>query len=159
MFTEGPIDGVVFRQLELHADDRGWLVELFRDDELASDHRPRMAYLSQTAPGVTRGPHEHVDQTDCFVFAGPGNFRLCLWDARPESETRGRRISARVGAAAPTLVIVPPGVVHAYRCLGPEPGLVFNGPNRLYRGEGRRGPLDEIRHEERDHSPYVIEAE
>ncbi len=46
------------------------------------------------------------------------------------------------------LLIIPPGVVHAYKNVGAEPGIVFNCPNRLYKGTGRKEPVDEIRHEE-----------
>ena len=42
-------------------------------------------------------------------------------------------------------VWIPPGVVHAYRNVGTIPGLVFNSPNRLYAGYGKREPVDEIR--------------
>ena len=33
-FTDGPIDGVVIRDLRKFEDSRGWLAELFRHDEL-----------------------------------------------------------------------------------------------------------------------------
>ena len=82
-FLDGDIDGVVFRPLSAYRDRRGWLTELYREDELAAALRPVMAYVSETLPGVARGPHEHVDQTDYFAFLGPGEFRLYLWDARP----------------------------------------------------------------------------
>ena len=48
-----------------------------------------MAYVSVTKPGVIRGPHEHVNQTDMFVFVGPGEFELHLWDRRESSPTKG----------------------------------------------------------------------
>lgn len=52
------------------------------------------------------------------------------------------------GADTPLSLIVPPGVVHAYRNLSrTEQGLVLNYPDRLYAGTGRRDPVDEIRHE------------
>jgi dTDP-4-dehydrorhamnose 3,5-epimerase len=47
--------------------------------------------------------------------------------------------------------------VHAYKNTGNVPGWVFNAANRLYRGEGRGGPVDEIRHEDRPDSPYLID--
>jgi dTDP-4-dehydrorhamnose 3,5-epimerase len=47
-------------------------------------------------------------------------------------------------------------VVHAYKNTGVVPGWVFNAPNRLYAGEGKRGPVDEIRHEDRADSPFVM---
>jgi len=78
---EQQIADVLFRPLRQHADSRGWLVELYREDELAESLHPVMAYVSQTQPGVARGPHEHVDQTDYFAFIGPGDFELVLWDA------------------------------------------------------------------------------
>ena len=50
-----------------------------------------MAYISQTLPGIVRGPHEHNDQTDYFAFIGPSDFELTLWDARAESPTFGAK--------------------------------------------------------------------
>lgn len=148
--------GVVFQELKRHEDGRGWLIELFRNDEVPSGHEPVMAYMSQTLPGVSRGPHEHVDQSDLFGFFGPGDFRLYLWDARPESPTFGQRTTRVVGQSNPQSVIVPPGVVHAYKNISLHPGIVFNAPNRLYAGPGKSEPVDEIRHEEADGSEYQL---
>jgi dTDP-4-dehydrorhamnose 3,5-epimerase len=139
---------VVIRPLRFYHDARGWLVELFRQDELEPGRWPVMAYVSQTLPGVMRGPHEHGDQTDGFAFLGPSDFRLFLWDTRADSPTRGRRLIVDVGESNPAAVWIPPGVVHAYRNIGSVPGLVFNAPNRLYAGWGKTDPVDEIRHED-----------
>lgn len=154
---DGPIQGVLYRPLARHQDARGWLVELFRHDELEPGDRPVMAYVSQTEPGVARGPHEHADQSDQFAFFGPGDFTLYLWDNRPGSSTHGNRQRVVVGQSNPQAVVVPPGVVHAYKNAGVVPGLVFNAPNRLYAGEGKREPVDEIRHEDRPDSPFVMD--
>jgi dTDP-4-dehydrorhamnose 3,5-epimerase len=62
-----------------------------------------------------------------------------------------------MGASNPGSVVVPPGVVHGYRSLGPEPGLVLNCPNRLFMGEGKREPVDEIRHEADPTNPFVLD--
>ncbi len=156
-FTKGKIHDVVARPLAKYLDERGWLAELYRGDELAPELMPVMAYISMTQPGVARGPHEHVDQTDYFCFIGPSNFKVYLWDSRPDSPTCGVRQVIYAGVDSPAMVIVPPGVVHAYRNIGGENGIVFNGPNRLYAGEGKREPVDEIRHEEATGSPYVLD--
>lgn len=116
-----------------------------------------MAYVSQTLPGVARGPHEHRWQTDYFAFFGPGDFKLYLWDARPNRPTCGNRQTLIVGQSNPQSVIVPPGVVHAYRNVSEVPGLVFNAPNRLYAGWGKKEPVDEIRHEDRPGSPFLLD--
>ena len=156
-FVEGPIDGVVFNALSAHTDSRGWLVELYRIDELSDEHHPVMAYISETLPGVARGPHEHVEQTDYFAFIGPGDFTLYLWDARAGSPTYGNCARLLVGESNKQSVIVPPGVVHAYRNTGNVPGWVFNAANRLYAGHGRREKVDEIRHEDRKDGRYRME--
>lgn len=151
------IDGVVIRPLIRHDDQRGWLLELFRQDELDREAHPVMSYVSMTRPGVARGPHEHREQTDFFCFAGPSTFRLYMWDARSGSPTHGRKCVLDLDGDEPTSVLIPPGVVHAYKNIGSRDGLVYNAPNRLFAGAGRRRQVDEIRHEDDPNSPYTIE--
>jgi dTDP-4-dehydrorhamnose 3,5-epimerase len=158
-FERGPIEGVVVRPLRKFVDERGWLAELFRCDELDAEFHPAMAYLSATAPGVTRGPHEHLDQADLFCFLGPGNFKLRLWDNRPASPTYRRVMTLFVGQDNPHAVIVPKGVVHAYRNISHFTSIVINCPNRLYMGEGRREPIDEIRHEDDPDTIFRIDGD
>ncbi|HMP03640.1 MAG TPA: dTDP-4-dehydrorhamnose 3,5-epimerase family protein [Gemmatales bacterium] len=156
-FIPGPIADVIWKPLAKFHDPRGWLCELYRQDELPEEFWPVMAYVSVTEPGVVRGPHEHVEQADYFCFWGPSTFALHLWDARPHSATFRHYQVEEVGAERPMAVVVPPGVVHAYRNVGSEPGLVFNGANRLYKGSGRAEPVDEIRHEHDPQSPFRVE--
>jgi dTDP-4-dehydrorhamnose 3,5-epimerase len=157
IFKRGKIDDVVVYDLRKYVDDRGWLAELFRHDELASEFYPVMAYISLTQPGITRGPHEHVDQADLFCFIGPSNFKLRLWDNRETSETYNNLMTLYVGEDNPKAVIVPKGVVHAYRNVGIVPGIVINCPNRLFMGEGKREPIDEIRHEDDPDTIYRMD--
>jgi len=145
--------GLIIKELTRYNDDRGWLAEIFRNDE--SQFEPAMAYVSLTKSGVVRGPHEHVKQSDCFVFVGPGNFDLYLWDRREDSETKGESIVVNVGENHPTMVIVPPGVVHGYKCVD-GPAYSINLPDALYRGQGKKEEIDEIRWEEDSNSPYII---
>lgn len=156
-FTEGTIDGVIWKPLSFFHDARGWLVELFRHDELPNEYHPVMAYVSMTQPGVARGPHEHVDQADYFCFYGPGDFKVYLWDARPQSPTYGRKETRVVGASSPFALVVPAGVVHAYKNVSQAQGVVLNAANRLYKGWGKAEPVDEIRHEESDESVYRLD--
>jgi dTDP-4-dehydrorhamnose 3,5-epimerase len=146
-FRDRVFQGVVIHPIKKHQDPRGWLAEFFRADELSTDLLPVMGYVSETLPGVTRGPHEHEVQTDYFCFLGPSTFRLVLWDNRPASPSYGYREELVVGEESPCVVIVPEGVVHAYCNIGDKPGWVINCPNRLYAGNGRKEPVDEIRHE------------
>lgn len=147
-FTEGTIRDVLVRPLRKFYDERGWLAELFRHDELTEEFYPVMTYISSSLVGVTRGPHEHVDQADLFCFIGPSNFRIRMWDNRQHSETYNHVMTLIVGEDNPQAVLVPKGVVHAYRNIGTVPGIVINCPNRLYMGWDKRQPVDEIRHED-----------
>ncbi len=153
--------GVLLQSLAPAADQRGWLVELFRADVLEAAGlgaaQPVMAYLSMTRPGVARGPHEHREQTDFFAFTGPSDFEVTIWDNRPSSPTFGRRETFVLGASRPATLIVPPSVVHAYRNIGEVEGWVLNFPNRLYRGVGREEPVDEIRHEDDPEGRFRLE--
>ena len=146
-FRDGEIKGVVIRKLVKTGDSRGWLAELFREDELDGEFFPTMAYISSTKPGITRGPHEHREQADLFCFIGPSTFRMRLWDNRKDSETFRCVMTVVVGQENPSSVLVPAGVVHAYKNIGDTEGIVINCPNRLYRGPGRKAEVDEIRHE------------
>jgi dTDP-4-dehydrorhamnose 3,5-epimerase len=147
-FTEGEILDVLVYPLKKYPDDRGWLAELFRHDELPEEFFPVMSYISFTRPGVQRGPHEHVDQADLFCFIGPSTFNLRLWDNRADSATFNNMMSMFVGETDPMAVVVPKGVVHGYKNVGTVEGMVINCPNRLYMGERKQEPIDEIRHED-----------
>ncbi len=156
-FTKGAVDGVAITRIRKFVDDRGWLSEIFRHDELDAEFHPAMAYISVTEPGVTRGPHEHVDQADFFCFIGPSNFKIRVWDNRPDSPTYNAVTTVFGGADNPLTVLIPKGVVHAYRNVGSVPGVVINCPNRLFMGEGRREEIDEIRHEDDEDSVFGMD--
>ena len=147
MFTDGAINGVLVKDLKICTDQRGWLSEVFRLDELESEFAPQMAYISMTNVGVARGPHEHRDQADLFCFLGPSTFRIYLWDNRSSSGTFRKKMVTEAGESAPKSLLVPAGVVHAYKNVGRVPGMVVNCPNRLFAGRERREAVDEIRHE------------
>lgn len=151
------IHDVVVYPLKKFTDDRGWLAELFRHDELDAEFYPAMSYISFTKPGVARGPHEHVDQADLFCFIGPSDFKMRMWDNREDSPTFGHRMTLVVGASDAKAIVVPKGVVHGYKNIGDIDGMVINCPNRLYMGEGKREPIDEIRHEDDPETIFRME--
>ena len=148
------LPGVRIEELPVYQDGRGSLHELYRTDEIPSEFKPVMACCSWSHPGVTRGPHQHVQQDDYFTFAGPSDFCVYLWDDRLGSARAAEGWFVQTGARAPARVYVPRGVVHAYRNIGTVPGLVVTVTSLLFKGEGRTDPVDEIRHELNPDSPY-----
>jgi len=156
IFKEGEIKEVIIEKLNKFSDERGYLVETFRIDNLPGKLRPVMSYISYTKPGIARGPHEHKGQTDIFCFMGPDNFKIKLWDNRKESATYGNCMEVVGGKDNPVRVIVPPGVVHGYKNISEdEEGMVLNYPDKLYRGLDRKEEVDEIRHEDKEDEFYL----
>lgn len=151
------ISGVLIKSFEKYSDQRGWLMELFRNDQLPDDLHPAMSYVSMTRPGAARGPHEHKMQTDIFCFFGISQFRFYLWDNRPDSSTFGKNMILDLDENQPCMIIIPPGVVHAYRNTGDKDGLLLNAPNKLYAGNMGQDEVDEIRHEDNPDSRFKID--
>lgn len=148
------LQGVIIKKLEKFSDERGWLAEIFRNDEIK--YQPVMAYVSVTQPGIVRGPHEHKAQSDFFVFVGPGKFALYLWDNRQDSKTFEEKMIIEVGEKNQVAVLVPPGVVHGYKCISDIPAWSINLPDKLYAGEFKKEQVDEIRWEKDPNSSFKI---
>ncbi|MBN1899486.1 MAG: dTDP-4-dehydrorhamnose 3,5-epimerase family protein [Spirochaetes bacterium] len=155
-FKKGEIDGVLVKPLKKNVDERGFLIETFRIDEFADNIKPVMSYVSFTRPGIARGPHEHVHQTDIFSFIGPGTFLVKLWDNRKNSKTFGHLMEIKTGHENACTIIIPPGVIHGYKNISKEDGMVLNFPDKLYRGPGKNEEVDEIRHEDKKDSPFTF---
>jgi len=147
-FKKGKIDGVIIKELIKFTDERGFLIETFRIDNLPDILLPVMSHISYTKPGIARGPHEHLKQTDIFCFIGPGDFKIKFWDNRKKSKTYGNYMEFFGGKKNPIMVIIPFGVVHGYKNISKdEIGMVINYPDRLHRGWGRKEDVDEKRYE------------
>jgi dTDP-4-dehydrorhamnose 3,5-epimerase len=145
------MEGLTIKELNIYKDHRGWLSEIIRSDE--SEFKPLMAYISMTRSGLVRGPHEHSEQTDYFCVIG--KFRLYFWDNRKTSPTY-KEHKIRDTSDIPTIVIIPPGIVHAYKNLDNADGLVLNLPDKLYKGWEKKDTVDEIRYEDDLNSPFQI---
>jgi len=148
------INGVKIKDLKTFEDERGWLKEIYRIDEdpIISE----MCYISHTKLNQIRGPHEHVHQSDFFVFPGPGDFELFLWDDRPQSSTFGNSERIVLGESRNATVLVPPGVVHGYKSISEKGSFSINLPDKLYAGLDKKEKVDEIRHENNPNSPFQI---
>ena len=154
MTNKTAVGGVIITERKQWDDERGWLTEIYRSDECSL--KPVMSYISHTKNGVARGPHEHISQSDMFVFVGYGDFELYLWDNRKDSPTYKNKAKIIVGESNKVSVIVPPGVVHGYKAISPEGSLSINLPDTLYKGENKSEEVDEVRHEDVEDSEFKI---
>lgn len=104
------IPGAVIGRPEVHSDERGTFLEIFREDLLGV--RFVQANHSRSRQGVLRGLHFHRKQADAwYVMAGVAQAML--------ADLRGRRdepsvASVDLSADDPTVLYIPPGVAHGF---------------------------------------------
>lgn len=127
------IQGVKTKTLTRHSDDRGYFMELLReDDDLFS--RFGQASLSFSYPGVIKAFHYHKQQDDIWFFPS-GNAQVVLHDIRDDSPSKGKTSVFYMGEHQPLLLLIPRGVAHGYRVLGSEPAVILYFTNRSYQPE------------------------
>ncbi|GAB4506073.1 MAG: dTDP-4-dehydrorhamnose 3,5-epimerase family protein [Anaerolineales bacterium] len=127
------IDGVKTRRLRLIPDERGYLMEMFRSDWEEFEQFGQV-YITAVYPGVVKGWHYHKLQTDHFICV-KGMAKVVLYDNREGSPTRGEINEFFIGEQNPTLLTIPPGVLHGFKGISTEMTLIVNVPDRLYNYE------------------------
>lgn len=127
------IEGVRTKPLRLIPDDRGYLMEILRDDDELF-LKFGQCYVSATYPGIVKAWHAHRLQTDHFCCLR-GNVKVGLWDGREDSPTYRQTQALVIGEHNRTLVQIPPGVWHGWVCLGSELAVVLNVPTEHYNYE------------------------
>ena len=143
------IEGVKTKTLRLIPDERGWLMEVLRNDDREFFQKFGQVYVSATYPGVVKAWHYHKHQIDNFACI-TGMVKLVLVDTRKGSETEGVVNEFFLGSQKPMLVQVPNLVYHGWKCIGTEPSLVINVPTEPYRYDDP----DEFRIEPHGTLPY-----
>jgi dTDP-4-dehydrorhamnose 3,5-epimerase len=111
-------------------DERGYLMEIMREDDPLFQRFGQL-YLSVAYPGVVKGWHYHRKQTDYFCIV-KGMMKVVLYDPREASPTRGIVNEFFVGERNPSLVCIPPLVIHGMKAIGVEPGFLVNCPSEMY---------------------------
>jgi dTDP-4-dehydrorhamnose 3,5-epimerase len=126
-----PIDGVVAREMKNVITNNGVLTELLRGEWLGEAKTVDQVFLRTIDAGGISAWHVHKTTTDRLVCI-TGRALFVLFDAREASPTHGTLAEYRVGAQRPTLLIVPPGVVHGVKALGREPVALINMVDEAY---------------------------
>lgn len=135
------IDGVRVAAYPLWPDDRGYFLEVIRiGNGLPAQFDPATTQVSAALsyPGTIKAFHFHLEQTDFWV-PSRGMFQVALIDLRPESRTFGSKNTLYVGALRTWQILIPPGVAHGYKVIGPDAGMLVYVTNRFYnpKDEGR----------------------
>jgi dTDP-4-dehydrorhamnose 3,5-epimerase len=125
----GPIDGVMVKSLQVHADQRGYFLEQLKRGDVDDQGRPFLpeqsfAQMSRSLayarggnpPELIKAFHWHRRQWDYWDIV-QGNARIVLVDLRSQSPTAGRTQVVIAGQNSPKMVAIPPLVAHGYQVL------------------------------------------
>ena len=116
------IHGVITKALKVIPDERGFLMEMLRDDD-PFFQKFGQVYLTVVYPEVVKGWHYHKKQTDHFVVV-KGMSKVVLYDSREDSPTKGEVNEFFLGERNPTLLVIPPPIGRFY-FLDLRPGRSF----------------------------------
>lgn len=122
------INGVLVIPLEVHCDDRGYLIEVARRSDDPERHGVIQRFgqvflVGNVARGVIRAFHKHQKAWDWFTIVH-GSAKVVLVDDREGSSSKGETMSLVLGERRPALVAVPPGVYHGWMSLEDDTQLI-----------------------------------
>jgi len=125
------IEGVVFKDLVTHPDERGFFRELIRvTDDFFAEGFGQWSH-SLMYPGVIKAWHIHYKQVDWW-YVPIGVLKVALHDLRPESPTYRQTMEFLLGEDQPARVVrIPPGVAHGCKVIS-GPAHLFYVTSRVY---------------------------
>jgi dTDP-4-dehydrorhamnose 3,5-epimerase len=127
------IEGVVLKDLVVHLDGRGDVIELWSKPWIERDGLvyPEHVYQSATDYGVVKCWHFHQLHTDQFTVTR-GKLQVTLVDIRPDSPTFGHVNPIFLGATRPRLIKIPPMIMHGWKALSEPEVIVVNFQSHVY---------------------------
>lgn len=117
------IDGLKLVELDVHVDDRGYLLEVIRTIDPYFTKFGQVYFVGDMARGTIRAFHKHAVLWD-FFFISHGSAKFAFYDDRPESRTYKEIITMVTGQKNYSLIVVPPGVHHGWMALEDDTQLV-----------------------------------
>ena len=124
-------DGVIFRDLVTHADQRGSVIELFNPNWNWHPEPLRHSYVFTIRPGMAKGWGMHKRATDRYAILF-GEILTVLYDAREESPTHGLVAEMTLSEHRRRLLAIPPGIWHANVNLGSKDAVIINFKTEPY---------------------------
>ena len=128
------IDGVKIKELKVLPDDRGFLMEMLRNDDEIFEKFGQV-YMTGVSRGAAKAWHYHKLQTDhfCCVF---GRALVVLYDSRPDSSTKGEVqefILAEPRTQGQHIILkIPRGVFHGFTAVDCKEARIINLPTKTY---------------------------
>lgn len=125
------IVGVLLKSLVSHPDERGFFLELIRQNDPCFAEGFGQLSHSKMYPGVVKAWHIHKTQVDWW-YVPVGRLKVGLSDRRPDSPTYGKTLTLWLGEDyAPAVLKIPPGVAHGCKVVG-DTAHLFYVTSRIY---------------------------
>jgi len=112
------------KELEIHSDERGWLVEMLKKNEIKEDIK--QIYVATIKPGCVRGNHYHLNRTEWFLVIGE-KAEIYLQDIKTKAKTRLKIFSKK-----PRVITIPPQIAHAVKNIGKETVYLVSAQSDIY---------------------------
>jgi dTDP-4-dehydrorhamnose 3,5-epimerase len=132
--TAKVIHGVKTRSTPNHVDHRGTVFEIFGGDLEFFETPIVYAYQFSVRPHQMKGWGLHERKTDRYTIIS-GEVLLFLYDARPDSPTRGIVQRIVLSDRGVRQVVIPTNVWHLSANVGAEEARLINFPTDVYHHE------------------------
>lgn len=112
------------KNLKIHKDKRGWLVELLKANEL---RKPiKQLHIASLETGIARGNHYHSKRTEWF-FIVAGKAKLVLQDIK----TKEKKLFI-LSSKKPRVITIFPKTAHSVKNIGKETVYLVAAQNDIY---------------------------
>ncbi len=137
------IDGVMFKKLDIHPDERGTFTEIIRiSDQFFSEGFAQLSH-SFMVDGVVKAWHIHKTQIDWWYVAD-GTIKTALYDTRPRSQTYKYLDEYVIGRKGEKLVLkIPAGVAHGLKVIEGPAHLIYITSSIYNKDEEGRIPYND----------------
>jgi dTDP-4-dehydrorhamnose 3,5-epimerase len=137
------IDGVIFKKLTTHNDERGFFREIIRNtDDFFKEGFGQWSHSFMYA-GIVKAWHIHAKQVDWWYVAG-GVLKVALYDTRPHSASHTETMELFMGENQTTGILrIPPGVAHGCKCISGPANLFYITSNLYDPTDEKRIPHDD----------------
>ncbi len=112
------------KELKIHSDERGWLVEMLKRNEIKEDIK--QIYVATIKPGYVRGNHYHLKRIEWFMII-KGKVEFCLEDIKTKE-----RVCLKLSSKKPEVITVFPKIAHAVKNIGKETSYLVSAQNTIY---------------------------
>ena len=126
-------DAFITKELTIHSDDRGFLMEILRMDDPIYKKFGQV-YITCCEPGFVKAWHYHRIKTDYFTCIN-GTARIVVFDDRDGSPTNGELKEYIVNKDNPVLVKIPTGCYHGFEAVGEEDAYIISITTEPYHHE------------------------